>query len=62
MLRQEPVKGQGFISALAAERHPPSRSALCRFFMSRGDFERERDMLARLSAAELVPGGLTSLC
>ena len=62
VLRQEPVKGQGFVSALAAERHPPSRSALCRFFMKRADYERERDMLERLSAAELVPGWRTSLC
>ena len=61
MLRQEPVKGQGFISALAAEKHPPSRSALCRFFLTRGDYERERDLLARLSAAELVPGASTFL-
>ena len=39
----------------------PSRSGLCRIFMSRPDYERERDLLVRLSAAELVPGGSTSL-
>ena len=61
VLRQEPVKGQGFVSALAAERHPPSRSVLCRFFLARADYERERDLLARLSAAELVPGESTFL-
>ena len=62
VLRQAPVKGQGFVSALAAEKHPPSRSALCRFFMARADYERERHLLSRLAAAELVPGGRTSLC
>ena len=39
----------------------PSRSALCQFFMSRPDYERERDLQVRLSAAELLPGGSTSL-
>ncbi len=55
-LKQEPVNGPTVVSMLAVEKFSPGRNVLCRFFMNSSSYEREFNILSRLTSGEQVPG------